>query len=210
MTKEEKQAYNRRYYETRNTEGWEATTYADRGKAKTKSTLAKKAAIPLPEPVEGAKWIPLTQDKFALLDDADYELVRGHSYYFSKSKTICGGYAMRGSDDLLLHRIIMGLTDPEIKVDHINGDGLDNRRANLRSGTQGQNLKNRSIQKGNKSGYKGSYFDKQANKWRANISIDNKTKYIGLFDTVEETARAYDKKAKEHYGEFAKLNFPDE
>ena len=105
-----------------------------------------------------------------------------------------------------MHRIIMGAKRGQ-KVDHINGDGLYNLRENLRFCTDSQNFQNGRKRKGCTSQYKGIYWDKDAMKWRAQICSD-RNRYIGSFDDEVEAAKAYDAKAAEFFGEFAKLNFP--
>lgn len=142
-------------------------------------------------------------DLVTLVDDIDYEYLSQFNWYCLR------GYAIRTTDDRLMHRVIMEVGNPKITIDHINANKLDNRRSNLRVCTQGENSKNRSRQCDNKSGYKGVYWDNDRNKWRANISVNNKTLYIGLFSDIVKAARAYDEAAKKYYGNFAKLNFSE-
>lgn len=94
-------------------------------------------------------------------------------------------------------------------VDHINGNKLDNRRENLRLATYSENNANRKSRNGS-SIYKGVSFDKSRNKWISSIQVNGKTQHIGRFDDEIECAKAYDKKCYEIYGEYAKLNFPNE
>jgi flagellar basal body rod protein FlgC len=105
-----------------------------------------------------------------------------------------------------MHRLIMNTPDG-MDTDHINSNGLDNRRQNLRICTHAENLANRKKQISNTSGYKGVSWDKSCKKWAANISICGKYKKLGRFTDLVEAARAYDAAAKEVYGEFAKPNF---
>lgn len=102
-----------------------------------------------------------------------------------------------------LHRLIMEVSDPNIVVDHINHNGLDNRKSNLRICTNQQNICNCNIPKNNKSGHKGVYWAKDKHKWTAQITINNKTKYLGRYDNIEDAIEARKKAAKEYYGEFA-------
>jgi len=96
---------------------------------------------------------------------------------------------------------------PPGRVDHTDGNGLNNCRANLRSATQSQNGMNRRKQ-GNKSGYKGVSRATNSNRWQARIRVNRKATHIGTFDTRIEAARAYDEAALVLHGEFARLNFP--
>jgi hypothetical protein len=107
----------------------------------------------------------------------------------------------------MLHRIICE-TPVGMDTDHINGNGLDNRKENLRICTAAQNLQNKSIYKNNKSGFKGVCFEYRSGKmkWVAAIRINNKRIFIGRFDSITDAAIAYNKKAKELFGEFARLN----
>ncbi len=93
------------------------------------------------------------------------------------------------------------------RIDHVNGNGADNRRANLRIATRSQNGANRGPQKNNTSGYKGVSRDKQ--RWQASITVMGVCHRIGGFDTPEEAAVAYDIRAREVFGEYAKLNLPN-
>jgi hypothetical protein len=102
-----------------------------------------------------------------------------------------------------LHREIMRA--PQAKhVDHISGDTLDNRKANLRFASQKQNTYNRAPRKGKT--FKGVY--QSGLRWRARIVVDGKPIHLGMYATVEEAAHAYDRAAVEHQGEFSRLNFP--
>lgn len=104
-----------------------------------------------------------------------------------------------------MHRIIMNCPEDR-QVDHINGDGLDNRKSNLRVCTQRQNSCNTLKYSTNKSGYKGVSFSKDTNKWRATIVVNYKQIHLGLFNTPEEAAEAYINKAREIQGEFFPKN----
>jgi hypothetical protein len=97
-------------------------------------------------------------------------------------------------------------------VDHINHNGLDNRKANLRHATRAQNNFNRLIiiREDSSSKYKGVSWRKRKKKWRARICINGERKHIGYFKDEIHAAKAYDKAAKKYHGEFASLNFPDE
>lgn len=142
-----------------------------------------------------SKEITLTQGKKAIVDD-DFQETK--KYYFSH------GYAV--NKHVYMHREIMNAPSG-MDVDHINGNTLDNRKENLRICTRSQNKMNTSRRKGNTSGYKGVCFDNTNKKWLATITINGKLKHIGLFQDAKSAAIAYDKKAKELFGDFAKLNF---
>lgn len=93
---------------------------------------------------------------------------------------------------------------PDEDVDHINQCRADDRWSNLRLATRGQNMANGSMRQDNSSGYRGVYWDKDHQKWRAQIGHNKKVHYCGLYDTPEEAARARDAKAVQLHGEFAR------
>ena len=114
-------------------------------------------------------------------------------------------YTSRGGKNFTLHRLI-AQTPKNMSTDHINGDKLDNRTANLRVCTHAQNCRNQKLKTSNTSGYKGVYWNKDVSKWVAQIRIDGKVTSLGLFNDIKEAAKVYDKTARIHHGEFARLN----
>lgn len=158
------------------------------------------------------KHIPLTQGKFALVDDKDYEWLMQWKWCYAKGKTSscvqrkewpmtsCKHRTIR------MHRLIMD-APKGMQVDHINHNTLDNRRCNLRIVTPQQNLYNTRARPNATSRYKGVHWRKDIKKWRVTISL-NIRRTIGYFHSEIEAAKAYDKAAKELFGEFAYLNFP--
>lgn len=152
------------------------------------------------------KEIPLTQGYVALVDDEDYERLSMFPWHISSR-----GYAVRnsrGSGKELMHRALMGNPTGR-EIDHINRNRLDNQKSNLRLSTHRENCCNqegRSIT----SQYKGVCWVKRCNKWQAQINVNKKTIFLGLFEHDIDAARAYDKAAKQHQGVFAYLNFKEE
>lgn len=158
---------------------------------------------------ENTKLIPLTQGKFAIVDAADYEWLSQWKWYYDNGYAVRKEGPRRNHCKIYMHRQLAGTPRGKI-TDHTNGDGLDNRRANLRICTQAENLRNRGLQRNNTSGYKGAYWHAQAGRWYSKIKAGGKNISLGMFDTAEEAARAYDAAALELYGEFASLNFAEE
>ena len=158
--------------------------------------------------------IPLTQGKYAIVDPEDFERLNKHKWYADKrSNTFyairCVG-PRRKIKYIRMHREVIHPPD-HLVVDHINHNGLDNRKANLRHATRAQNNRNRLIivRKNSSSKYKGVNWNKSKKKWRARIHVDGECIFLGYFKDEIEAAKAYDKAAKKYYKEFASLNFPD-
>ncbi len=138
-----------------------------------------------------------------LIDDDKYESIIKYKWHVIKG---CTTFYARKNDPLTyMHRFIMSMTDPAILVDHKDHNGLNNQIGNLRIATRSENMRNRRVKKNSLTGYLGVV--KFKNKWGAFIRMDGKNKYLGLFSSKEDAARAYDKAAFEHDGEFANLNF---
>lgn len=150
-------------------------------------------------------FIPLTKGKVAVIDFEDFDKVRGFKWN-AVQKRRC--WYARGPDSKYLHRILMGVTSKKIQVDHIDGDGLNNTRKNLRiCNNQQNNCAKKRIKLNATSGFRGVSWDKQTGLWRAKIMHNRKTISLGRFLTEIDAAGAYDKKAKELFGEFASPNF---
>lgn len=169
-----------------------------------------------PPSVDGARWVALTQGKFALVDEADFADVSRRNWCAiqkrSKTNNLYAWYALRGrtledaggkKTPVLLHRYLLG--EPPEEVDHCNGDGLDNRRENLRKATHRQNMMNSSSRKGS-SRFKGVSWGRDC--WIAMIRDNYRTVHLGGFAIEEDAARAYDEAARRLHGEFARVNFP--
>lgn len=142
-----------------------------------------------------------------LVDKADRHLLRDHNFRVYKyAEGLFYATASVNGQTVYLHRLIMGEPRGK-KVDHINGNGLDNRRSNLRVTTHKLNLANQRAQLGRSSKYKGVAWNKRSQRWEAYIKVDGRKYNLGLFATEKAAANAYDLAALEAWGEFARPNF---
>jgi len=159
--------------------------------------------------------IYLGDGEYTIVEPADYYRF-GHLKWHLKGSNAKKFYAVRDvktgpgkTRQLGLHREIMN--EPKgLLVDHHNGNSLDNRMANLRTATWAQNNQNRKKQQNTSSKYKGVSFNKRYKKFGAYIRVNGKNLYLGWFLNEIDAARAYDAAAMKYYGDFAKVNFPDE
>jgi hypothetical protein len=164
---------------------------------------------------ENCRYLPLTQGLYSFVDESLYdEALVWNWHAIEGSNGIMYGVRHRMADergsgrDLFLHQWIMGVSSAG-QVDHINHNGLDNRRSNLRLCTHQQNMGNTRLKSCNTSGYKGVSRVSGSVKWMAKINDHGKQTYLGSSYDPVEAARLYDAAAKRVFGEFAWLNFPE-
>lgn len=162
------------------------------------------------DPVAGTIWLP--GGYVCFVDPEDVPLVSEFSWVAKtqRGRQYAHSTRRRGKPRLFLHVLLMG-TREGFRIDHIDNDGLNNRRSNLRWATGTQNQANKKRQHNGRSRYKGVWFPTKAHPhWRAAVMCNGVRYFLGVFDTEEAAARAYDAKAKELFGEFARVNFPEE
>jgi hypothetical protein len=152
------------------------------------------------------KEIKLTQGFVTQVDDEDFERLNQFRWCIQKTKTnyYAARYSKAGGAYLYMHRIIMN-TPSHLEIDHIDHNGLNNQKINLRNCTRSQNLMNRTPC--GKSNYLGVSYAKKKKLFEVHLTINHKDVRIGYFKTEIEAALARDKAAKEYHGEFANLNF---
>jgi len=144
-------------------------------------------------------------DYFTIIDDGDYKLISEYKWHanINDYKTYAYAYNPGTPTTIYMHRLIMDATNGQM-IDHINGNGLDNRKENLRLCTNSQNQANRGANKNSQSGLKGLRF--RYGKWQARIKFNRKEIHLGAFSSKTEAAKAYEEKAVEFFGEYAKTN----
>ena len=156
---------------------------------------------------EGAKLIPLTQGKFAIIDAEDYDRLCKHKWHLCKNNRTEYAARYSGPKRVFMHRLLLN-APPHLLVDHRDCNGLNNRKPNLRLCTNKENSRNSRPYLNCSSRFKGVSFRKTRKKYTATIHKDGKRYPLGYFADEIEAAVTYDIKAMELFGDFAYLNFP--
>jgi len=159
----------------------------------------------------GVVHIHLAGGLVAIVDAADYPAVKPYHWYANKTAgtTYVKAETTRGwqRSRLLLHRVILGPLPASVDVDHHDGNGLNNTRANISVATRSQNNANRKRMVSNTSGYVGvTRYAADKTRWQAQIRVDYNKLYLGVFTTAAEAAVAYNQAAVKLFGKFARLN----
>lgn len=164
------------------------------------------------------KTIKLTQGKFAQVDDEDFEYLNKFKWYaqlrfgtwYAGTNTKLGNGKYKS---VQMHRLILGITDPKILIDHKYHNGLDNQKKHMRISTRAQNKMNGTAHKGSSSKYLGVSIYRataknrnKSDKWKAQIGLSGKMKSLGYFHLESDAAVAYNNAALKYFGEFANLN----
>lgn len=159
------------------------------------------------------KEIPLSQGKVAMVDDADFAWLMQFSWHVHRGSNTLYAFSVVGSSTnpnrphFYMHRLILG-AEKGSYVDHIDHNGLNNQRDNIRLCTPRQNMMNKRGQS-KTSRFKGVLYRKRRKAWQAKIYLNYRLTHLGTYDTELDAALAYDKAARFHFRDFALLNFPD-
>ncbi len=158
-----------------------------------------------------SKSIPLSQDKVALVDDADFDRLKSYQWFLSGTGYAVG-FVPSGDGKFRLeymHRLIMQAAGGQL-ADHINGDSLDNRQTNLRLATPQQNGQNKRLSALSCTGLKGVGWHKRRQKYHTRIQLQGIRYHLGFFDDAKTAALAYDCAARRLFGAFAVCNYPQQ
>lgn len=175
----------------------------------------KLRSQPPAPPDDSSRYIPLTRGKFALVDASNFDWLSQWNWYAqlrqragSRNKTYYAATCTPrsvGKTTILMHRVILGAPHG-IEVDHEDGDGLNNRRSNIRLATSTQNKCNVGKRSNNTSGFKGVHWHKPSGMWHARITVNGKTFSLRYHRNKEQAAKAYEEAAKKYHGEFARVS----
>lgn len=148
---------------------------------------------------------------FAMVDDKNFRELDQYQWYALVHKNTIYAHRMEKTTRkfILMHRQIMKAPD-NIDIDHKDNNGLNNLEENLRFCTVSQNMANSRLNTNGTSMYRGVLWNRNRNNWLARIKTNGKAHYIGSFYSEIEAAKAYDRAAMRIFGEFARVNFPDE
>jgi hypothetical protein len=156
-------------------------------------------------------YVPLTKGLEAVIDASDVDLVEGFKW-FARIKKGATSYAVRRATDsdgrnldVYMHRVI-AQTPTEFDTDHVDGNGLNNRRSNLRYATKSQNMHNMRKRRDNTSGFKGVSWHKSSEKWMARIRLNGEQHHIGSFTTLQAAHEAYSQVSSRMHGEYARAS----
>lgn len=154
------------------------------------------------------KEIILTRGMVAMVDDEDFEYLNQQKWYAAKSSKTFYARARpkKYGKHIHMHRLILGVTEPNLFPDHRDKNGLNNQRSNLRIATRSQNNANKKPIGVSK--YLGVFYQRMATNrpWYSRILKNGVNKYLGSFETEKQAASAYNQAAKEIHGEFANFN----
>lgn len=152
--------------------------------------------------------VTLSTGQVAIVDEADLERLRPYRWHGEQWRSDGSWYAAtyHRHGRITMHRLLLDARPGEI-IDHINGNGLDNRRSNLRLCSHDQNMHNVHQPSRSKHGYFGVKFDARCGKWIAGIKANNRTRYLGAYDSPEQAAAAYDGASRALFGPNSTLNF---
>ena len=169
--------------------------------------IALRGKTPVVEVVDGVEclWVPLTRGLRSLINKADLHLIADRRWCVNS-----GHYAiswLASGERPAMHRVIMGV-ERDVQLDHKNGNGLDNRRKNLRICNHSQNQANQRKRSRASSRFKGVHRYRNSKRWSAKIHVNGQRVHLGAFDSERKAALAYDRAATKHFGEFARPNFP--
>ncbi len=163
---------------------------------------AAKPGYPAP------RLIPLTRGQFAIVDAKDYPQLAKYTWFAEGAKGKYYAVRKENGKSIKMHRQIKN-APPHLLVDHIDHNGLNNTNANLRLATFTQNCQNQRRVSKKTSKYKGVYWNKNQEKWAAQITANKKSHHLGYFNDEIRAARIYDAAAQKYHADFAALNFPD-
>lgn len=149
-------------------------------------------------------FVPLTLGLEAIIDASDAAAIGQFNWSARKRNATAYAFSWDGQKSIRLHRVLLGDACVGFDVDHINGNGLDNRRANLRVATRSENMRNRGAQSNSRTGVKGVHIDRRSGRFRAVIGLNGHLISLGFFGSVEAAAAAYAEAAARLHGAFAR------